>query len=177
MDWIWFSWGQSGTSGRREISCQGNYFLRIEGVIDLISIIPNYTDCVENTCGCIIWPHLWVIWSPFWTNQLFLTISEMDHWFDQRVTSYWRMVWHCRCNFDPIFSLIWSLFWTNQLFLMISLLYWYRRRHLYLHKYENVYLFVCLSVCLLRFFSAISKPIGIPFGTKFLLDPEWVLKQ
>ena len=45
--------------------------------------------------------------------------------------------------------------------------------HLYLYKYENVY----LSVCLLTFLSAISKPIGIPYGTKFLLDPEWVLKQ
>ena len=37
--------------------------------------------------------------------------------------------------------------------------------YLYLYKYE----IVCLSVCLFAFFSAISKPIGIPFGTKLLL--------
>ena len=31
--------------------------------------------------------------------------------------------------------------------------------NLYLYKYENV----CLSVCLLTFFSAISKPLGYPW--------------
>ena len=34
---------------------------------------------------------------------------------------------------------------------------------LYLYKYENV----CLSVCLLTFFSAISNPIGIPLAQSF----------
>ena len=48
--------------------------------------------------------------------------------------------------------------------------------YLYLYKYENV----CVSmyfVCVFAFFSAIWNPIGIPFGTKLLLGPEWVLKQ
>ena len=39
------------------------------------------------------------------------------------------------------------------------------RVNLYLYKYENV----CLSVCLfVTFFLAISKPIGIHFGTSLL---------
>ena len=45
--------------------------------------------------------------------------------------------------------------------------------YLYLYKYE----IVCLSVCLFAFFSAISKPIGIPFGTKLLFIPGKFLKQ
>ena len=36
---------------------------------------------------------------------------------------------------------------------------------------------LCVCVCLYAFFSAIWNPIGIPFGTKLLLGPEWVLKQ
>ena len=44
-----------------------------------------------------------------------------------------------------------------------------QRNNLYLYKYENV----CLSVCLYTFFSAISKPIG----TKLLFAPVTVLKQ
>ena len=36
-----------------------------------------------------------------------------------------------------------------------------------LYKYE----IVCLSVCLFAFFSANTKPIGIPFGTKFVFYP------
>ena len=35
------------------------------------------------------------------------------------------------------------------------------------YKYENI----CVSVCLFAFFSAISKPIGIPFGIKLLFTP------
>ena len=53
-----------------------------------------------------------------------------------------------------------SIVQIDWLYVQIKPLY-----NLYLYKYENV----CLSVCLLTFFSAISKPIGIPFGTKFLL--------
>ena len=45
--------------------------------------------------------------------------------------------------------------------------------YLYLYKYENV----CVFVCIFAFFSAIWNPIGILFGTKLLLGPEWVLKQ
>ena len=40
--------------------------------------------------------------------------------------------------------------------------------HLYLYKNQNV--------CVLAFFSAISKLIGIPFGTKLLYGPGKVLK-
>ena len=43
-------------------------------------------------------------------------------------------------------------------------------------RYENVW-FVCLSVCLLTFFSAILNPICIQFGTKFHFGPVSVLKQ
>ena len=46
--------------------------------------------------------------------------------------------------------------------------------YLYLYKYENV----CLSVFfLLTFFSAISKPIGKPFGTKLLFASGSVLNN
>ena len=45
--------------------------------------------------------------------------------------------------------------------------------YLYLYKYENV----CLFVCLFTFFSAIWNPIGIPFDTNLLFVPEKVLKQ
>ena len=38
--------------------------------------------------------------------------------------------------------------------------------NLYLYKYDNV----CLSVCLYGFFSAISKPNGKPFGIQLLID-------
>ena len=34
--------------------------------------------------------------------------------------------------------------------------------------YINTKMSVCLFVCLLRLISAISKPIGIPFGTKLI---------
>ena len=44
--------------------------------------------------------------------------------------------------------------------------------NLYLYKYENV----CLSVCLFAFFSAIWNPIGIPSGTKLVYGLEKVLK-
>ena len=41
----------------------------------------------------------------------------------------------------------------------------------------SVYLFICLFICLNAFFSAISKPTGMPFGTKLPLGPGMVLKQ
>ena len=49
--------------------------------------------------------------------------------------------------------------------------------YLYLYKYENVCVCVCVSVCVFAFFSAIWKPVGIPFGTNVPLDLEMVLKQ
>ena len=45
--------------------------------------------------------------------------------------------------------------------------------NLYLYKYE----IVCLFVCLLPFYSAISKPTGKPFSMKLVFDTEKKLKQ
>ena len=46
---------------------------------------------------------------------------------------------------------------------------------------SNLYIYIntkmCVCVCVYTFFSAISKPIGIPFGTQFFFDPGQVLKQ
>ena len=45
---------------------------------------------------------------------------------------------------------------------------------LYFYKYENI----CLSLSLfIHLFSAFSKPIGIPFGTKLLFAPVKVLTK
>ena len=43
--------------------------------------------------------------------------------------------------------------------------------------YINTKMSVCVSVCVFAFFSAISKQIGKPFGTKLLFAPEKVLTQ
>ena len=60
------------------------------------------------------------------------------------------------------------------------------KRKAFLHNYMNIIstyiiyntkMLVCLFVCLLLFFSAISKPIGKPFGMKLVFDPEKKLKQ
>ena len=41
----------------------------------------------------------------------------------------------------------------------------------------STYINTKMFVSLLPFFSAISKPIGKPFGMKLVFDPEEVLKQ
>ena len=55
----------------------------------------------------------------------------------------------------------------------LSVLLFKMNANLYLYKYENV----CVFVCVFAFFSAIWNPIGIPFGTNVLGGLEMVLKQ
>ena len=101
-------------------------------------------------------------------------------------------------HFDLILVLLQFIFWENDVYISIFQIKVFRLGsservlsshplsqrsttllgravidYLYLYKYE----IVCLSVCLFAFFSAISKPIGIHFGTKLLFTPAKFLKQ
>ena len=48
----------------------------------------------------------------------------------------------------------------------------YRAFIAFISSYVNTKMSVCLSICSFAFFQAISKPIGIQFGTKWLFWPR-----